>query len=103
MSEAAPEPSSAPLVLVVDDDRLTRTQLRDQLEAQGFAVADASSGIEALAAFERLRPGLVLLDLHMPAPDGFAVCRELRTRHPGDATPILVVTADDDPNSLDRA
>ncbi|MCU0669895.1 MAG: EAL domain-containing protein [Myxococcota bacterium] len=103
MSEAAPEPSSAPLVLVVDDDRLTRTQLRDQLEAQGFAVADASSGIEALAAFERLRPGLVLLDLHMPAPDGFAVCRELRARHPSDATPILVVTADDDPNSLDRA
>ena len=54
MSEAAPEPSSVPLVLVVDDDRLTRTQLRDQLEAQGCAVADASSGIEALAAFGSL-------------------------------------------------
>ena len=103
MAELAQEPSAAPLVLVVDDDRLTRSMLRDQLAEQGFAVAEAPGGIEALAAFERLRPGLVLLDLHMPVPDGFAVCRELRARHPGDATPILVVTADDDPHSLDRA
>jgi diguanylate cyclase (GGDEF)-like protein/PAS domain S-box-containing protein len=95
--------SSAPLVLVVDDDRLARAVLRDALEEQGIAVAEASSGIEALASYERLRPSLVLLDLHMPDPDGFAVCRELRSRHPGDATPILVVTADASPESLDGA
>jgi len=103
MSEAGPESSAAPLVLVVDDDRLARAMLRDSLEEQGFAVAEAANGIEALATFERLRPSLVLLDLHMPEPDGFEVCRGLRARHPGDATPILVVTADGAPHSLDQA
>lgn len=103
MDSPASEPQAAPLILVVDDDRLMRTMLRDTLESQGFAVAEVSNGIEALAAYERLRPSLVLLDLHMPEPDGFSVCRGIRDRHPNDPTPILVVTADGDPSSLDRA
>ncbi|RIK98011.1 MAG: hypothetical protein DCC71_21310 [Proteobacteria bacterium] len=94
---------AAPLVLVVDDDRLARTLLRDALEAQGFAVSEAATGAEAIAAFERQRPAIVLLDLHIPAPDGFAVCRELRARHPNDATPILMATADEDPHAADEA
>jgi diguanylate cyclase (GGDEF)-like protein len=98
-----PRSETNPLVLIVDDDRLARAMLHDTLAAQGFAIAEASSGVEALAAFERLRPSLVLLDLHMPSPDGFAVCQELRARHPADATPILVTTADGDPSALDRA
>jgi diguanylate cyclase (GGDEF)-like protein len=103
MDSPASEPQAAPLILVVDDDRLMRTMLRDTLDSQGFAVAEVANGIEALAAYERLRPSLVLLDLHMPEPDGFAVCRGIRDRHPSDPTPILVVTADGDPSSLDRA
>jgi diguanylate cyclase (GGDEF)-like protein/PAS domain S-box-containing protein len=100
---SVPRPDAAPLVLVVDDDRLARAVLHDALVEQGLAVAEAANGVEALAAFERLRPSLVLLDLHMPEPDGFEVCRKLRQRHPGDATPILVATADGDPASLDQA
>jgi len=100
---AVPRSESSPLVLVVDDDRLARAMLHDALLTEGLAVAEASSGVEALAVFERLRPSLVLLDLHMPVPDGFTVCRELRTRHPGDATPILVATADGNPAALDQA
>jgi diguanylate cyclase (GGDEF)-like protein len=103
MDSPTSEPQAAPLILVVDDDRLMRTMLRDTLESQGFAVAEVSNGIEALAAYERLRPSLVLLDLHMPEPDGFSVCRGIRDRHPNDPTPVLVVTADGDPSSLDRA
>jgi diguanylate cyclase (GGDEF)-like protein len=102
MSEPT-DSAAVPLVLVVDDDRLSRALLRDALEAQGIAVAEATSGIEALTSYERLRPSLVLLDLHMPDPDGFTVCRELRARHPGDPTPILVVTADTEPSALDQA
>ena len=99
-----PTPAApAPLVLIVDDDRLARAILRDALVGEGFATTEAASGVEALAAFERVRPNLVLLDLHMPAPDGFAVCRSLRERHSSDATPILVATADTDPDSLARA
>ena len=103
MDVPASEPQVAPLILVVDDDRLIRTMLRDSLQQQGFAVAEVPNGIEALAAYERLRPSLVLLDLHMPDPDGFSVCRSIRDRHPSDPTPILVVTADGDPVALDRA
>jgi diguanylate cyclase (GGDEF)-like protein len=103
MDAPASEPQAAPLILVVDDDRLIRAMLRDGLQQQGFAVAEVANGIEALAAYERLRPSLVLLDLHMPEPDGFSVCRAIRDRHPSDPTPILVATADGDPASLDRA
>ena len=103
MAMPASEPQAAPLILVVDDDRMMRTLLRDTLQEQGFAVAEVANGIEALAAYERLRPSLVVLDLHMPEPDGFSVCRSIRERHPSDPTPILVVTADADPASLHRA
>ncbi len=103
MDAPASEPQAAPLILVVDDDRLIRAMLRDGLQQQGFAVAEVPNGIEALAAYERLRPSLVLLDLHIPEPDGFAVCTSIRERHPQDPTPILVVTADGDPAALDRA
>ena len=103
MATSASEPQATPLILVVDDDRSTRTLLRDTLQEQGFAVAEVANGIEALAAHERLRPSLVVLDLHMPEPDGFSVCRSIRERHPTDPTPILVVTADGDPASIDRA
>jgi diguanylate cyclase (GGDEF)-like protein/PAS domain S-box-containing protein len=98
-----PRSETNPLVLVVDDDRAARAALHDALVERGFAIAEASNGAEAIAAFERLRPRAVVLDLHGPASDGLAVCRDLRERHAGDATPILVVTADGDPASLDQA
>jgi predicted signal transduction protein with EAL and GGDEF domain/CheY-like chemotaxis protein len=94
---------ATPLVLVADDDPLFRAMAGDLLLEDGCAVVEAANGAEALALFERERPDLVILDVHMPAGDGLSVCSELRQRHPQDPTPILVVTAADDRHAIDRA
>jgi len=80
-------------VLVVDDDAPIRRMLARTLAADGYAVASAADGGEALAAVERSAPDLIVLDVAMPGVDGLAVCRRLR-RH-GLAVPILLLTARD--------
>jgi DNA-binding response OmpR family regulator len=80
-------------ILVVDDERNIVELVRLYLEQAGFAVVEARTGTEALAAHERHDPDLVLLDLMLPEVDGLEVARELRRR--GD-TPILMLTARSD-------
>jgi DNA-binding NarL/FixJ family response regulator len=61
-------------VLIVDDHEPFRERARALLEAEGFAVVgEAADGASALAASHRLRPEIVLLDVQLPGPDGFAV------------------------------
>ena len=81
-------------VLIVDDSTAFRDRVRRMLSAcPGIELAgEAADGASALADIERLRPGAVLLDLHMPGTDGFGVLRELRAR--GDHTPVIVLTSD---------
>jgi diguanylate cyclase (GGDEF)-like protein len=88
---------------VADDDATFRAIAGDLLLEDGCAVVEATDGVQALAIFERERPDLVILDVHMPEGDGLAVCAQLRQRHPEDHTPILVVTGADDRHSIDRA
>ena len=79
------------LVLVVDDDPITRTLARESLEQGEFAVEEAEDGEAGLDAFERLRPSIVLLDVMMPVLDGWAVLERL----PDVASPpaVIVVSA----------
>jgi two-component system, OmpR family, alkaline phosphatase synthesis response regulator PhoP len=77
-------------ILVVDDERNIVELVRLYLEKDGFAVASASDGEQALVAFDRAEPDLVILDLMLPKMDGFEVCRQIRRR--GDV-PILMLTA----------
>lgn len=72
-----PLPELAGRVLVVDDDRATRTLHRTMLSKQ-FDVETASSGEEALAICRKHLPDLVLLDVMMPDMDGYETCREIR-------------------------
>ena len=65
-------------VLVVDDDAKTRDMLRRTLQKEGWTVAEAADGREALGQLERSRPALVLLDLMMPEMDGFEVLERMR-------------------------
>ena len=92
-----------PLVLVVDDDPTVRILTRASLEDAGFAVADAADGKTALYSFENLRPDAVLLDVMIPAMDGFAVCAEIRKLPGGDLTPIFMMTGMDDMASINQA
>ncbi len=94
---------SPPLVLVVDDDVTIRFLACEALEYAGFAIEEAESGKEALTAFERLRPSIVLLDVMMPEMDGFETCVKLRQLPGGDRTPVILLTGLDDEESIGRA
>ncbi len=68
----------APTILIVDDHPCLRATARTLLEAEGFeVVGEAADGAAALAAVERLRPQVVLLDIQLPDLDGFAVAERL--------------------------
>jgi DNA-binding NarL/FixJ family response regulator len=67
-----------PTVVIVDDHAAFRESAAALLEAEGFAVIGAAAdGDEAVAAVERLRPQVVLLDIQLPDMDGFAVAEQL--------------------------
>ena len=78
-------------VLVVDDDAGVRQAIRRALLLEGYEVALAEDGVEALRAVAETPPDAVVLDVMMPRLDGIEVCRTLRER--GDRTPVLVLTA----------
>jgi len=80
-------------VLVVDDEPAVRDALERALRTAGFTVLTAKDGDAAMAAVERERPDVVVLDVLMPVLDGLEACRRLRDR--GDRTPILMLTARD--------
>ena len=85
-------------VLLVDDHAVVREGLRAFLELQeGIEVAgEAGDGQEGVAAAERLRPDVVLMDLVMPRLDGVGAMRELRRRLPGVRVIVLTSFADDE-------
>jgi two-component system response regulator RegX3 len=79
-----------PTVLVVEDEESFVEALVVGLKREGFLVKVARDGVEGLAAFDQVRPDLVLLDVWLPRMSGIDVCREIRTRS---RVPIIMVTA----------
>jgi CheY-like chemotaxis protein len=86
-------PSRQGRLLVVDDDPHVVDLVRQFLEGEPYEVAAAADGEEALAAIARQPPDIILLDLHMPGVDGFAVIEQLQQNARGRAIPIIVLTA----------
>lgn len=82
-----------PLVLVVDDEDSNLAFYEACLEEEGYRIARAKNGQEALKATESEVPDLIVLDVRMPVMDGFTACRMLRRRQPTRYTPILFLTA----------
>jgi CheY-like chemotaxis protein len=80
-------------ILVVDDEDSVRELLSELLSSEGYVVAQARNGNEALAAIDRERPSLMLLDLMMPGLDGFGVIQALRERGLWPALPVLLMSA----------
>jgi two-component system, OmpR family, response regulator MprA len=80
-------------VLVVDDEPQLRRALERALKLEGYEVALAADGDEALAAAGGAPMDAIVLDVLMPRRDGLEVCRELRAH--GDRTPVLMLTARD--------
>ncbi len=80
-------------ILVVDDDKNICELLRMYLEKEGYAVAMAHNGIDAVNAFNAGNPDLILLDIMLPQLDGWQVCREIRKVS---EAPIIMLTAKDE-------
>ena len=80
-------------VLIADDKATGRELVRTVLEDRGYEVLEARDGIEALDIAHRLRPDLIILDLHMPGLDGFGVVKELRLDLRFAEIPVVALTA----------
>ena len=89
-----------PLILVVDDvpDNVEILQMR--LEAQGYEVATAADGIEALEKIGELKPDLVLLDVMMPKLDGIETVKRLKADVSLPFIPVILVTAKADASDV---
>ena len=92
-----------PLVLVADDDEAARLLIEYALTDANLRVVQAQDGQEAVAAFPRERPDIVLLDVNMPVMDGYAACRALRGLPGGERVPVLMVSAHEGIQSINRA
>ena len=117
-----------PLILVVDDDRLIRRLIRQAMVREGYEVIEAANGKEALNLYLSESPNIILLDAQMPVMDGFTCCHNLQRISQDslevnieenedldyisqtdkilayiDRTPVLMITALDDTDSVDKA
>ncbi|WP_245528340.1 response regulator transcription factor [Deinococcus maricopensis] len=84
--------SSGPRILIVEDDPGIREYLSLGLRYEGFDVRSAATGGEGLTQYAEHGADLVVLDVMLPGPDGFAFLRDLRAR---DAVPVVMLTARD--------
>ena len=82
-----------PLVLIADDDPDILDLVRYRLERSGYAVATATDGAEAVQLAGDLKPALAVLDVMMPALNGFEVTRALRNDPETARIPVILLTA----------
>jgi DNA-binding response OmpR family regulator len=108
----AQSPANRRKILIVDDDTVFLKALTLKLESQGYAVATAVDGADAIRALRDENPDLVLLDIHFPPDiahgggvpwDGFLLMRWLRGIEKVGKVPVLFITGDDPGDYRDRA
>jgi len=102
LEEPAPSRRSGPhglpavKVLLVDDEDSLRKVMRDLLERDGYDVAEARDGVQALDQIDRVGPDVIVLDLNRPGLDGYGVLSHLRSRPATASIPVIVLTAKGD-------
>jgi two-component system, OmpR family, phosphate regulon response regulator PhoB len=82
-----------PLVLVVEDEPAQREVLSYNFEAEGFRVAQAGNGEEALILVDEVAPDVIVLDWMLPNVSGIEVCRRLKSRAETRGVPIIMLSA----------
>lgn len=99
------EPGAAPKhkILVVDDEPHIIRIIKLSLEKAGFQVISANSGEDGIEMVKHDHPDLVILDVMMPAMDGFQVCQHIRKLDEGQKIPILFLTARGQSDDLEYA
>ncbi|WCE28714.1 EAL domain-containing protein [Vibrio sp. SCSIO 43137] len=92
------------LILIVDDDEMTRLLLREALSSQQlYTIYEAEDGAEALELYSEHNFSLVLLDVDLPKLNGFEVCKFIRESAIGQDVPIIMITGMDDKASIEKA
>jgi two-component system phosphate regulon response regulator PhoB len=86
-------PADQPRVLVVEDEPAQREVLAYNLEAEGFKVAKAETGDEALLLVEEETPDLIVLDWMLPGVSGIEVCRRVKSKIETRGIPIIMLSA----------
>lgn len=85
--------AAQPSVLVVEDEPAQREVLAYNLEAEGFRVAMAESGDEALVVFDETSPDIVVLDWMLPGVSGIEICRRWKSNPESRGVPIIMLSA----------
>ncbi|HVB57935.1 MAG TPA: response regulator transcription factor [Candidatus Acidoferrales bacterium] len=90
-------------ILIIDDDEHLLLGLAAKLKANGYAVVSAMDGVAAMAVARQELPDLILLDLGLPAGDGFLILERLKAMTDLMSTPVIVLSARDPVNNKERA
>jgi DNA-binding response OmpR family regulator len=101
-STPASHPSTMKNILIIEDDRNIATALALRMKQAGYAASVAHDALAGVSAAAKLRPDLVLLDITMPAGNGFYVAERIQALVPT-PTPIIFMTASKDPSFRQRA
>lgn len=88
-----------PKIMVVDDDKEFTTLYQEYLTMVGFEAICENHSWKVMELANSIKPDLFLIDLMMPEPDGFKLCRTLRADPNFKRTPIIIVTALNDTDS----
>lgn len=86
-------------ILIVDDDIQATNLIEKVLRSEGYEATSENESSKAIQTARTIKPDLFLLDLMMPDPDGFKLCRMLRADPEFTHTPIIIITALDDGDS----
>jgi DNA-binding response OmpR family regulator len=89
------QPTIRPKIMVVDDDPDLRQVLSLRLRANNFDTINACDGYSAIALAQKEKPNLIILDLGLPAGDGFSVLKNLQQYPALSTIPVIVLTARD--------
>ncbi|MEO0536046.1 MAG: response regulator [Cyanobacteria bacterium P01_A01_bin.123] len=84
---------SPSILLVVEDDSITREMLKRQLDIENVKVIEASDGRQALSLMQSTKPGVIILDLMMQNMDGFELICQLQNQPDWQSVPVVVITA----------
>jgi DNA-binding response OmpR family regulator len=86
-------------IMVVDDDKDATALFEEVLRVEGYETISLNESAKAVEMAKSMQPDLFILDLMMPDPDGFKLCRMLRKEPEFKHTPIIIVTALNDTDS----
>ena len=90
-------------ILIVDDDRSMRLALKNVFASEDYQIEEAGNGMHAISMCQRNMPDLVLMDAMMPEVDGFTACERIRSLPGGADTPVLMITALENEESIVKA